>query len=161
MILLPLGCPQINPITDSAVDQDRAPAESAFLPPKVRRTHLNSVSTLMRAEMYTKPDRPGFKSLTGSSSPPQPVNTQPTFYKSRSTLSSPSRRKRSPPGTFSLPPSPKVTPLANKETPSTPSKVIKYSPLTPSASVSSFGTSSFHFHTPRTPPKSKRYVPFS
>lgn len=105
--------------------------------------------------MDTKSDRPGFKSLPGLSSP---VNTQPTLYKSRSTYSTPSRRQRNSPAIFSLPPSPKVTPLANRETPSTPSKVLKYSPLTPSASVSSFGTGSFVFHTPRTPPKSKRFI---
>lgn len=135
-------------------------AKSVFLPSKVRRTHLNSMAPLVRAETHSKPDRPSFESLPGPSRPPKPVNTQLTTYKSRSTLSSPSRRQRNHPCTLSLPPSPKVTASANKETPSTPSKVRNYSPLTPSASVSSFGTGSFAFPAPRTPPRSKRSVAF-
>ena len=131
-----------------------------FLPPKVRRTHLNSMSSLMRSGTHTKPDRPSSKSLSGSSRPPKPIDSHLTHYKSRSTFSSPSRRQRNSSCTLSLPPSPKVTALANRETPSTPSKARKYSPLTPSASVSSFGTGSFAFPTPRTPPKSRRSVPF-
>lgn len=115
------------------------------------------MSSPARPEAHSKPDRPGFKS-SASSRLPKLVDTQPALYKSRSALSSPSRRQRNSLGTFSLPPSPKVTPLANKETPSTPSKVRNYSPLTPSASVSSFGTGSFTFHTPRTPPKSPRFI---
>ncbi|KAF9650591.1 hypothetical protein BDM02DRAFT_3127578 [Thelephora ganbajun] len=113
------------------------------------------MSALIRAEMHTKPDLPGFKSLSGSSRPPKPADTQLFLYKSRSTFSSPSRRQRNSPSTLSLPPSPKATVPANRETPSTPYKVRKYSPLTPSASVSSFGTGSFAFPTPRTPPKSR------
>lgn len=152
---------QMNPITDFAVGQLCASPNSAFFPPKVRRTHSNSMSSLVRAEMHSRPDRPSLKSLPRSSRPPKPVDTQLPHYNSRTTLSSPSRRERtSPPHTLSLPPSPKVTASANKETPLTPSKVRNYSLLTPSASVSSFGTGSFAFPAPRTPPKSNRSVPF-
>lgn len=138
-----------------------APAESVFLPPKVRRTHLNSMSSLVRAEMHSKPDRPSLKSPSGSSRLPKPADTQLALCNSRSVFSSPSRRQRNSPCILSLPPSPKAkaTASANKETPSTPSKVRKYSPLTPSTSVSSFGTGSFAFPTPRTP--LKRSVLFS
>jgi hypothetical protein len=122
--------------------------------PNPETPHSNSMSTLERAEMDTKPDRTGFKSLSPSSSPSKHPNTLPTLYKPRPTLSYRSRRQRTSSGTSFLPPSPEVTALTNRETPSTPSRLCKYPPLTPSASVSSFGTTPFTLHTPRTPPKS-------
>ena len=115
--------------------------------------------TLVRAEMDTKSDRPGFKSsFSRPSRPTELFNTHPTVYKSRSALSSRSRRQRNSSGSSSLPPSPQVTALANTETPSTPSRPLKYPPSTPS--VPSLGTSPFTFHTPPTPPKSQRSVAF-
>lgn len=128
--------------------------------PKARRTHSSSMSSLVRPGMYSTPDRPSLNPLPDSPRPPKAVHREPPHYRSRSTLSTPSKRKRNAPYTLSLPPSPKVIASANKERPSTPSRVRNYSPLTPSESVSSFGTGSFAFPTPRTPPKSKRSVPF-
>lgn len=159
--LFSFGVLEINPITDFVVAQLCISAESAPYHPIARRTHSNSMPSLMRAELHRKPDRPNHRSpLPGSPRPLNPADTQLVHHKSRSTLSSPSRRQRNSPCTVSLPPSPKVTASAKKETPSTPSRAREYSPLTPSASVSSFGTGSFAFPTPRTPPKSKRSVLF-